>query len=104
MFTVIVTLDVRPELLGEFRAGITANARASVRDEPGCLRFDVHQVLAEPNRFILHEIYADEPAFYQAHRTAPHYADWRKVVDRCVRSKTNVFATPVFPPDLPEQS
>jgi autoinducer 2-degrading protein len=100
MFTVIVTLDVRPDRLPEFLDGIAANARASLRDEPGCLRFDVHRVNEEPNRFLLYEIYRDEHAFFQAHRAAAHYADWLEVVDRCVQTRTNLYATPV---DLPER-
>jgi autoinducer 2-degrading protein len=95
MFTVIVTIDVRPDRIGEFLDGIAANARASLRDEPGCLRFDVHRLNEDPNRFLLHEIYTDEQAFYEAHRAAPHYADWLGVVDRCVLSKSNLYATPI---------
>ncbi|GIE28729.1 antibiotic biosynthesis monooxygenase [Actinoplanes italicus] len=97
MFTVIVTVDVRPDRVGEFLEGITANARASLRDEPGCLRFDVHRVDDQPHRFLLHEIYTGEQAFYRAHREAPHYADWLKVVDRCVLAKSNLYATPILP-------
>ena len=98
MFTVLVGLAVRPERLDDFVAGIRANARASLRDEPGCLRFDVHQQVADPTRFLLHEIYADEAAFHQQHRSAPHYAAWREVADRCVLPGThvNTFARPLL--------
>ena len=97
MFTVLVGLAVRPERLDEFVEGIRANAAASLRDEPGCLRFDVHQQVADPTRFLLHEIYADEASFTQAHRSAPHYAAWRAVVDRCVvpGSHVNTYARPL---------
>ena len=30
-------------------------------------------------------------------------ADWLKVVDRCVQTKTNTYAIPVFPTEIPEQ-
>ena len=97
MFTVLVSLTVRPECLDEFIEGIGANARASLADEPGCLRFDVHQHVDDPTRFVLHEIYADEDAFYGAHRSAPHYAAWRAVAERCVvpGSHVNTYARPV---------
>ena len=36
-FTVLVTLDVRPDRIDEFLAAITTNAKASLRDEPGRL-------------------------------------------------------------------
>ena len=57
----------------EFLDGIHANARASVRDEPGCLRFDVHRSTEQPHRFVLYEIYASAVAFYTQHRKEPHY-------------------------------
>lgn len=97
MLTALVALAVRPERLDEFVEGIGANARASLRDEPGCLRFDVHQQVDDPTRFLLHEVYADDDAFHSAHRSAPHYAAWRAVVDRCVvpGSHVNTFARPV---------
>jgi autoinducer 2-degrading protein len=104
MFTVLVALAVRPERLDEFVDGIQANARASTRDEVGCLRFDVHQNLADPHRFVLHEIYADEDAFYRAHRSAPHYAVWQQVAARCVvpGSHVNTYLRPLVPDDVPE--
>jgi autoinducer 2-degrading protein len=97
MFTVLVNLDARPERLEEFIASITENARASLRDEPGCLRFDVHQHVDDSTRFVLHEVYADEDAFHLAHRSAPHYAAWQQVAARCVvpGSHVNTFCRPL---------
>jgi autoinducer 2-degrading protein len=104
MYTVIVNLQVRPELREEFLVGIRLNALASVRDEPGCLRFDVHQSTDDPNRFVLYELYRDEAAFYEAHRSAPHYKQWRQVSEKCVNpgGHVNNFATPAFPEDIAE--
>ncbi|WP_448616477.1 putative quinol monooxygenase [Modestobacter sp. URMC 112] len=99
MLTVVVNLAAHAELLAEFVAGITENARASLRDEPGCLRFDVHQQVDDPTRFVLHEVYVDEDAFYTAHRSAPHYAAWQQVAARCVVPGThiNTFCRPLAP-------
>jgi autoinducer 2-degrading protein len=96
-FTVLVTLDVRPDRIEEFIAGVTANARASLRDEPGCLAFDVHRDHFDTNRFHLYEIYADEDAFTGAHRSAPHYAAWQKIARDCLveGGHYNIFAFPV---------
>ena len=44
MFSLVVQMEVRPGRREEFLAGMAANAEASVRDEPGCLRFDVSAV------------------------------------------------------------
>ena len=99
MFTVVVHLQVRPEELEAFVEGVGVNARASLRDEPGCLRFDVHRRVDDPHRFLLHEIYTDHQAFYEAHRSSPHYAAWQEVAARCVvpGGHVNTFCTPLFP-------
>jgi (4S)-4-hydroxy-5-phosphonooxypentane-2,3-dione isomerase len=81
MFSLVVQMEVRPEHREEFLAGMAANAEAAVRDEPGCLRFDVSSVAADPNRFFLYEIYADAEAF-EAHKVSPHFAQWRRIAER----------------------
>jgi autoinducer 2-degrading protein len=105
MYTVLVTLDVLPDHVDEFLTGIRANATASLRDEPGCLRFDVHRSLDDACRFVLYEIYRDRAAFTDDHRAAPHYAAWRTVAARCVRpgGHRNTFLSPAFPDDVPER-
>ncbi|GAB3617260.1 hypothetical protein GCM10027416_18170 [Okibacterium endophyticum] len=106
MYTVMVTLDVHEDRINEFIAGIEANSRASLRDEPGCIRFDVHRAADSPTRFYFYEIYVDRDAFEIEHRAAPHYAVWRGVVARCVvdGSQSNTYAVPLFPEDIPEHT
>jgi autoinducer 2-degrading protein len=81
MFSLVVQMQVRPDRREEFLAGIAANAEASVRDEPGCLRFDVSAVAADANRFFLYELYTDAEAF-EAHKASPHFAQWREIAER----------------------
>jgi autoinducer 2-degrading protein len=88
MFSLMVQMDVRPERRAEFLTGITANAAASVRDEPGCLRFDVCSVASDENRFVLYELYTDADAF-AAHKAAPHFAQWRTVAERVLVGQVN---------------
>jgi quinol monooxygenase YgiN len=88
MFSLTVQLEVRPEDREEFLAAITANAEASVRDEPGCHRFDVSAVEGQGTRFVLYELYDDAEAF-EAHKRAPHFAAWRQIADRVVSSQVN---------------
>lgn len=97
MFTLFVTLDVHEDKLDEFVDAITVNAAASLRDEPGCLVFDVHQDVEVPTRFYLYEVYADEDAFRIAHRGAPHYAKWQAAAKVCVveGGHRNTFTRPV---------
>jgi quinol monooxygenase YgiN len=88
MFSLMVQMEVRPGRRAEFLAGMTANAQASVRHEPGCLRFDVCSVDGDENRFVLYELYADADAF-AAHKAAPHFAQWRTVAEQVVVGQTN---------------
>jgi autoinducer 2-degrading protein len=88
MFSLMVQLEVRPQDRDEFLAAITANAEASVREEPGCHRFDVSAVEGDENRFLLYELYDDAEAF-EAHKRAPHFASWRQVADRVLASQVN---------------
>jgi quinol monooxygenase YgiN len=88
MFSLMVQLEVRPERRQEFLAGIAANAEASVRDEPGCLRFDVCSVASDENRFVLYELYTDADAF-AAHKAAPHFAQWRTVAEQVLVGQVN---------------
>jgi autoinducer 2-degrading protein len=106
MYTVIVSLRVKPELTDRFLEAIEENSRASRHDEPGCLRFDVHRDNDDPNHFVLYELYADERAFSEAHRGSPHYRRWRAAAAELLEpgGLTSTFATPVFPGDLPEAS
>ena len=91
MFSLLVQVEVRPEDREEFLGAIRANAEASVRDEPGCHRFDVSAVEGEDTRFVLYEIYHDAEAF-EAHKRAPHFAAWRTVADRVLVSQVNTRA------------
>jgi (4S)-4-hydroxy-5-phosphonooxypentane-2,3-dione isomerase len=104
MHTVIVSLRVKPDMVDRFLEVMGENSRASRRDEPGCLRFDVHRDKDDPNHFLLYELYADEQAFTEAHRGAPHYQTWRAASAELLEpgGQVNTFATPVFPADLPE--
>ena len=92
MFSLMVQVQVDPDRREEFLAAITANAETSVRDEPGCLRFDVCTVDGDENRFVFYELYADAAAF-AAHRAAPHFRIWREAADRTVVSQVNTPGT-----------
>ena len=99
VYTVIVSLRVRPDMVDRFLEAMRENSRASRRDEPGCLRFDVVQDNDDSNHFLLYEIYEDEAAF-EAHRAAPHFPRWREAAAVCLREhggQTNTYCTPVFP-------
>ena len=69
-YVVIVDFRLNSGTLAAFRAMIDANARTSVRDEPGCRRFDVVEPRGQPDRVLLYEIYDNEASFDHHCRTA----------------------------------
>jgi autoinducer 2-degrading protein len=72
LFVVVVEFHLKPGAQSEFRALIDANADASVRNEPGCLQFDVLEPEDEGDRVLLYEVYTDKAAF-DAHRKTEHF-------------------------------
>jgi (4S)-4-hydroxy-5-phosphonooxypentane-2,3-dione isomerase len=88
MFSLTVQMQVRPGRRAEFLDGIAANAEASVRDEPGCLRFDVCSVEGDEHRFVLYELYVDADAF-TAHKASPHFQQWRTIADEVLEGQVN---------------
>jgi (4S)-4-hydroxy-5-phosphonooxypentane-2,3-dione isomerase len=67
-----VEFELQPQHLAAFREAVLHNARASVAHEPGCLRFDVLDILPGAPTVFLYEIYTDEAAF-KAHLATPHF-------------------------------
>jgi quinol monooxygenase YgiN len=53
-------------------ASLLRELAATVRTEPGNLHFAVHQSSADPNDFLLYEIYESEEAFRQ-HQETGHF-------------------------------
>jgi (4S)-4-hydroxy-5-phosphonooxypentane-2,3-dione isomerase len=73
-FAVTVTFEIDQKCFREFLPLMHQNAKASVRDEPGCLRFDV-LVPAQPSTpplVFLYEVYETRAAF-DVHLSSPHF-------------------------------
>lgn len=68
-FVVMVDFRLKSGAMAKFRPMVDANARASVRDEPGCRRFDVVEPTGEADRVLLYEIYDDQASFDRHCRT-----------------------------------
>jgi (4S)-4-hydroxy-5-phosphonooxypentane-2,3-dione isomerase len=79
MLSLLVTIKIKPGYRDAFVESLLDDARGSINDEPGCLRFDVLQDNVDPNRISLYEVYKDEQAL-EAHRQAPHFQKWRETV------------------------
>ena len=79
MISIFVTIQINPGFSEQFTQASFGDAEGSVRDEPGCFRFDILSNDSDPNRFHLYEVYQDQAAL-EAHRNAPHYKKWRATV------------------------
>ncbi|MFI2207789.1 putative quinol monooxygenase [Streptomyces sp. NPDC020192] len=89
MFSRVVSVRIKPDVREDFLSAITTNAEASVRDEPGCIRFDLCDDREDENLFFLYEVYADAEAA-EAHRSTPHFLAWRQAADRYVEPGSQV--------------
>lgn len=83
MYCIIVKNILKPGTRDTYLGAMLPNAAASVRDEPGCHRFDVLEAKEEPNTFYLYEIY-DDPDALTVHKATPHYTESRVVLAECV--------------------
>jgi quinol monooxygenase YgiN len=62
---IIVEFETLPGKEAEFLANIREHARATLAEEPGCLRFEVIKPVERdgtpiPNKVMVNELYADE--------------------------------------------
>ena len=79
----IVEYETHPGREEEFLAAMQAHAQACLKEEPGCLRFEVLRPLDEagqpvPNRFMASEIFAGHEGL-AAHRATPR---WQAMAER----------------------
>lgn len=86
-FVIVVDFKIKPGQMAEFRKLIDDNARASVRDEPGCSRFDVCANRKDAERVLLYEIYDDRAAF-DAHLKTRHFAVFNEASAQLVADKS----------------
>ena len=83
MFIAFVKLQIKPEVVGEFKTAILKNAELSVERDPGCVRFDVLQQEDDPTRWFLYEVYEREQAWVD-HRASAHFLAFMEVGNRAI--------------------
>jgi autoinducer 2-degrading protein len=86
-FVIVVDFKIKPGEMKNFRRLIDDNAKASVKDEPGCRRFDVLANRQDADRLLLYEIY-DSRAAFDAHVKTPHFAVFNEASAPFVADKT----------------
>ena len=80
MIAIFVTIQIKQGFKDRFMDALFDDARGSIRNEPGCFRFDILQDDGDPDRIHLYEVYADEQAV-EAHRASPHFMKWFSTVE-----------------------
>ena len=101
MIVRLIDVFVKSGAAKDFIQASVRNHEGSIR-EPGVLRFDVLQSETDPERFVLYEVYRDEPAA-QAHKETPHYNAWKKEVDPMMAKPRQGNPFGVIAPTDPEK-
>jgi len=81
-----VVFDVKPEAFDKFYEAALDDSKCSVRDEPGCLQFDVLAPTAGGTKFAFYEVYKSKDAF-AAHMEMPHFKRFAAVADEALSDK-----------------
>ncbi len=89
---IMAVLTARPGKAGEL-AALLSGMVAPSRAEPGNLRWDIWQDQADPQRFVLDELYSDDAAI-AAHRATPHFTDYLARVND-LAERTAIVLSPV---------
>ena len=87
MYVVTVTFRLSPGAAPRFLPLMLDNARQSLRDEPGCQRFDVCTRKDDADEVYLYELYDDRAAF-DAHLASAHFRRFDSAVAGMIADKT----------------
>ncbi len=87
MYAVCVTFTLAPDAMSRFLPLVTDNAGTSLRDEPGCHRFDIATDAERPAQLFLYELYDDRAAF-DAHLASDHYKAFDMATGELVADKS----------------
>ena len=85
--TLIVHLDIEKARLEEFLKIVAAHGENSLRNESGCLRFEVLVPKDPRAHVILVETYSDQTAL-ESHWNSEHMAEYRKRIDGIIINRT----------------
>ena len=78
MYIVQVYVKVKENDVNPFIFASYENAVNSLQED-GIVRFDVLQDIADPQKFLLTEVYRDDEAPLE-HKNTPHYKKWKETV------------------------
>lgn len=87
MYAVIVTFETTDEAADRFKKRVVQQARDSLKNEKGCLTFDVWTSADAPTTIFLYEIYTDRAAF-DLHVETAHFKAFDSEIQGMVIDKT----------------
>jgi quinol monooxygenase YgiN len=96
MFSLIATHVIKPEHRDAYIAATMGDAAGSIRNEPGCFQFHVHNDQTQSNVFYLVEVYTDKAAF-DYHLTTPHFLKWHNTVKDWFVSENVLWCNTLIP-------
>lgn len=91
MYVLLLRTQLKAGSFDAFMRAMRVNAAASVRDEPGCLTFDVMRDRSDPDLVWLYEVYVDEAAF-EVHMQTPHFLASRPLVEPLIERQDAIEA------------
>ncbi|KFX70015.1 antibiotic biosynthesis monooxygenase [Pseudomonas taeanensis MS-3] len=91
MYCLLLKTQLKPNSFDAFIEAMAINAAASVRDEAGCVTFDVLRDRSDPDLVWLYELYHDEAAF-EAHTQTAHFLASRPLVNPLILSQQVIEA------------
>ncbi|MHA6495424.1 putative quinol monooxygenase [Pseudomonas borbori] len=91
MYSILLKTRLKPGSRDAFLSAMRNNAAASVRDEPGCISFDVLLDRSDSDVVWLYEIYVDEAALDDHMRTA-HFMASRPLVEPLILNQEVIEA------------
>jgi quinol monooxygenase YgiN len=88
MIYVVATTRVKPEHRAAYVAG-AKDCIAETRKEPGCIAYDLHGSVSDPDTFVFVERWESHDHL-AAHRLTPHLKAWRALSGPFKASPTNI--------------
>ena len=101
-YVVMARIPGRAGRRAELR-GLLADRAIAVRDEPGCLRYDVAELVDEPATFLVAQTWTSEDAM-RAHFASAAHANYQHQVDELLARPSDVLVHEVASTTRPAPS
>jgi quinol monooxygenase YgiN len=91
----VAELEIDPAQLDAYKAAVTEEIEASIRDEPGVLAIYSTALKDQPNKLRFFEIYADDAA-YRQHIASPHFRKYVDITKSMITLRRLLETEPIF--------